>query len=132
MNPYLILAIVLAIGGAGTGGFFYGQHVQQAYDIAEQKKAVDAAITQHNADTLIDMQAAYERGQAEAKVKVITRTIQGEANAISASKPLPVTCRLDDGRMGLLRRAIAASNGDADPAGGMPVVVPQDKPAGKP
>lgn len=132
MNPWIILAVVVAIAGAGGGGFLYGGHVQKAEDIAEQKKAVDAAIAEHNKDTVIDMQAAYERGQQEAKVRVITRTIQGEANAITASAPIPVTCRLDDNRMRLLGRAINVANGDADTPAGLPVVVPQVKPASKP
>ena len=130
MNPYIILAIVCAIGSAGAGGFLYGGHVKESEMIAKQKIAVDAAIKEHNDDTVIDMQAAYERGKAEAKVRIVTRTIQGEANAISASAPIPVTCRLDPQRRSLLDRAINVANGVADSPIGVPVTVPANKPTG--
>jgi len=124
MNPYLILAVVLAIGGAGVGGYAKGRHVANADAIVAQAKAIDAKIAEHNADTVIDMQAAYERGQQEAKVRVITRTIQGEADAITASAPIPNNCRLDADRMQLLKRSINVANGVADAPAGLPDSLP--------
>jgi len=111
-NPWLILAVVLAIGGAGISGYFKGSTDAKNAAAAAAATQMEAAIKQHNADAVIDMQAAYERGQAEAKVRVITRTIQGEASAITASAPIPVNCRLDAPRMKLLIRSIDVANGD--------------------
>ena len=111
MTPYIILAVVLAIGSAGIGGYFKGGKDARNEAIAEQAKVVDAAIQEHNETAAIDMQAAFQRGQAEAKVRVITRTIQGEVNVISASAPIPANCRLDPERRKLLDKAIAAANG---------------------
>ena len=112
LNPWIILAIVIAIGGAGVSGYAKGRHDANADAIVAQQKAVDATIAAHNADTIIDMTAAYERGQAEAKVRVVTRTIQGEAAAVTASAPLPANCRLDADRMKLLNRAVSVANGE--------------------
>ena len=124
MNPYLIIAVILAITGAGVTGYLKGEKDATNAAVAAQKKAVDDAITQHNEDSVIDMTAAYERGKAEAKVRVVTRTIQGEASAISASSPIPVSCKLDPKRRLLLDKAIVAANNENATTG-----VPSDLPA---
>lgn len=53
MNPYLILAAVLAIAGSGIGGFFYGQHISDTEWTAKvEKDRADAERAARQQETL--------------------------------------------------------------------------------
>ena len=129
MNPWLILAVVLAIGAAGLAGYHKGSTDAENRAAAQYGVQLDAKVKEHNENATIDMQAAFEAGKAEAKVRVVTRTITGEANAITVERPIAAVCRLDAPRRLLIDRAIASANSDPDTPGGLPDQLPKDKPA---
>ena len=119
-SPYLILAAVLAIGAAGVGGYFKGSTDAKNAAQAAYAKQLDGVIAQHNADSIVDMQAAAEMATREAAAKTRTVYIRGEAaNAISKTA-LPAACvNVPAERYSVLLASIKAANGDSEnaPAG---------------
>ena len=82
MNPYLIIGFLVALLGAGAGGFKLGidhEVASHASDEARIDKAVEAA----------NMTSA----QAIAKIKVINKTIQGEVQRETQSNTIYHDCR---------------------------------------
>lgn len=117
------MLIMASVGGAKVGYDYRDGKV--AKEVAAAQKT---AIDEHNAHVQADVNAAYEQGKKEAKIRVVTRTIQGEANAVTASTPIPLSCRLDIERRRLLDKAIAVANGDEPTTSGVPDSLPKGKP----
>lgn len=123
MNPWLILAVVLAIGGAGVGGYFKGQNDQENSDKAARVEAVDLAIEEANRVAEADKRKAVAAASRRAAAKTRTITIQGEAREIIREVPMPAECNWDDRSFGILRDAISASNDQPASPGKLPVPV---------
>ena len=117
MNPWLILAVVLAIGAAGVGGYFKGSTDAENRARARYSTELEATIAQHNENAVIDMQAAREAGEREAKARVKTVTITNEVERVIHDKPAAPECRLTADAFSLLRAAVQVANGtDTSPA----------------
>ena len=131
-NPWLILGAVL-FWMASVGAAYYkgGVHAENAAK-AEYSRQLESAIKEANDNAQIDMQAAREVGQREARAKVITRIITNEVVKVIHEKPMPAVCRGDADSTRLLDDAIRAAN-DLAPAA-EPVLKPGSptKPASKP
>ena len=110
MNPYLILGAVLFWIASVTIAFFQGESREADRAKAEYSRQLESAIKEANEDALIDMQAAREVGQREARAKVITRTITNEVVKVIHEKPMPAVCRWDADSARLLDDAIKAAN----------------------
>ena len=131
-SPYLILAAVLAIGAAGVGGYFKGSTDAKNAAQAEYAKQLDGVITQHNADAVIDMQAAAEVARQEAQAKTRTVYIRGAASEAIAKSALPADCLLiPSQRYSVLLAAVKAANGDSQdaPAGLLDAIRKAGQPA---
>src|SRR3990167_6122293 len=109
-NPWLILGAVLFwMASVGTAYYKGGINAENAAK-AEYSRQLESAIKEANEDALIDMQAAREVGQREARAKVITRTITNEVVKVIHEKPMPAVCRWDADSARLLDDAIKAAN----------------------
>ena len=131
-NPWLILGAVLFwMASVGTAYYKGGVHAENAAK-AEYSRQLESAIKEANDNAQIDMQAAREVGQREARAKVITRIITNEVVKVIHEKPMPAVCRWDADSTRLLDDAIRAAN-DLAPAA-EPVLKPGSptKPADKP
>jgi hypothetical protein len=130
MNPYILLGLLVFWLASVTGAWFKGS--QHAQDAARAQYATDLekAIAKHEEDAAIDMQAAREAGQAEAKARVKTVTVTNTVERILHEKPAPANCRVTDDTFKLLAAAVQIANG-ADPDATKPVRDSRD-PAGKP
>ena len=131
-NPWLILGAVLFwMASVGTAYYKGGINAENAAK-AEYSRQLESAIKEANDNAQIDMQAAREVGQREARAKVITRTITNEVVKVIHEKPMPAVCRWDADSTRLLDDAIRAAN-DLAPAA-EPVLKPGSptKPADKP
>ena|ERR1035437_7707004 len=114
-----------------VGGYFFGTHTQENSDKAAQVKATNDLIIEHNANTVIDMQAAYDAGQREAAARKTGSKLIGAANAANIALPYVVACRLDPERKRVLVAAIEAANGAGDAGGGVSAAVRTSNSPGK-
>src|SRR3990167_10160826 len=130
-NPWVILGAVL-FWMASVGAAYYkgGVHAEKAPK-AKSSRQLESAIKEANDNAQIDMQAAREVGQREARAKVITRTITNEVVKVIREKPMPAVCRWDDPSVGLLKRAVEAANDLASAAPAVPKPGDTHKPAVK-
>lgn len=104
MNPYLIIAALLAVLGAGAGGFKLGADHQLAAQTREQNhiaEAVDAA----NAAA----------AQAIAQIKPKYTTIQNEVQREIRTNTVFADCKLPADSLRLVNQAL---NGGAEAPGG--------------
>ena len=107
MNPYVLLAIVLAWVGSVGGAFFYGRTTGIDHAVAEQTE--DAALIEEAA-------SAAQRGAAEeiAKIKVTNQVNRQVLEREIVEKPVYRDCvNTDDG----LRAINAALENRPLPAG---------------
>ena len=132
MNPYLILGAVLFWIASVTIAFFQGESREADRAKAEYSRQLESAIKAANEDALIDMQAAREVGQREARAKVITRTITNEVVKVIHERPMPAVCRWDADSTRLLDDAIKAANDLQATPKRVPDASSATKPAGKP
>lgn len=123
MNPHvLISALIWTMLVSGASYHYGGKHKHDAM-VAAQREVQDKAIAQHNADTVIDMQAAVDVEQTKAVQREgdlkrrsdlaidIERRSRQAAESRAANPTCPVTtCSLDDRSLGLLRDAVSAAN----------------------
>jgi len=109
-NPWVILGAVLFWIASVTIAFFQGESREADRAKAEYSRQLESAIKEANEDALVDMQAAREVGQREARAKVITRTITNEVVKVIHEKPMPAVCRWDADSARLLDDAIKAAN----------------------
>ena len=106
----MLLYSIIAVTVTTFAGFFYGQHVQKAEDALEREKAIASIIDEHNANALIDMEAARAWGESNAKVVTKIVTIRGQTNEAIAAAPAAPICRVDDRRWRVLNAAIEVAN----------------------
>lgn len=113
-NPYILLGLIVFWMVSVTGAYFKG--VQHAEDKAkaEYSKQLEDTIQQHNADALVDMEAARAAGILDAKAKTRTVTITNEVERVIHDNPAPAACRITDDTFRLLQSAIQVANGDPD------------------
>ncbi len=132
LNPWVILgAVVFWLASVGTAYYKGGVHAENKAK-AEYSRQLESAISEANDNALIDMQAAREIGQREARAKVITRTITNEVVKVIHEKPLPAICRWDADSARLLNESIKAANDLAPAAEPVPKPGSPVKPASKP
>lgn len=77
MNPYLIIACLLAMAGAGWGGFTLGVDHEKASQI-DKKEVVAAAVeaaTKTSADVLATMKPTYTTIKSEVRREIQTNTV---------------------------------------------------------
>jgi len=131
-NPYVLLGLLLfwlaSVAVAGWAGWDY----RDGKVAKEKLDAVTEAIEEHNANSEIDMQAAYEWGESKAKVRTIYANVRNEVASVVAAAPAPASCSLDPDRLRLLNLAIATANAGKGAASGLPDTSPKADPAIKP
>lgn len=113
MNPYLIIAALVAVIAAGAGGFKLGVDHEQASQAREDEhiaQAVDAANT--------------ASAQAIAQIKIVNKTIQNEVQREVQNNIVYRDCKHSPDGLRLLNEALTggkpASGGklpEAGPAG---------------
>lgn len=112
LNPYLILAVILAIGGAATGGYLRGRHDENVEMLADAQKQ----------RTLQDViEAGIAKGVSE--IKVQNTTIRQNLETITRENTVYRDCKLDAAAFSLLN---AALEGRAAPAAGHDLVPAAD------
>ena len=117
MNPYLIIAALtaslIAVAGAGYGGFQLGVDHEKASQI-DKKEMVAAAI-----------EAANETSaKAIAGLKVKSTTITNEVQREIKTHTIYADCKLTPGGLHLANQALAPSNNFTIGGGKLPQVDP--------
>lgn len=117
-SPYFLLAVVLAIGGAGVAGELHGRGAQRTADFAAaaQQALVDADRTAEAVKRATDAARATERAAAlsdAAASAALQQSLTEQAHAKDR-----VISELRTGARGLYVRARCAKTGD----GGLPGV----------
>lgn len=98
MNPYLIIAALLAVLAAGAGGFKLGSDHEvaaQARELNHIAEAVDAANT--------------ASAQAIAQIKVTNKTIQSEVRREVETNTVYADCKLPSHGVLLANQAITGT-----------------------
>ena len=98
MNPYLIIAALLAVAGAGYGGFTLGVDHEKANQI-DQKEIVAAAIDAANATS----------AKAIASLKVKSTTINNEVQREIRTNTVYADCKLTPSGLQLANQALDPS-----------------------
>ena len=96
MNPYLIIAALVAVLSAGAGGFKLGADHEVAAQAREQNhiaEAVDAANT--------------AAAQAISKIKVVNTTIRGELEREIKTNTIYADCKATPEAVRLLNSALS-------------------------
>lgn len=103
MNPYVILAIVVAWGVSMSGSFWYGTTVGRDGEIAKQAE-ISQAIEQ--------TRKAAQEGAADAisKIKVTNTTIRGKTETIVRENVVYRDCIHDPDGVQLLNDALRAGH----------------------
>jgi DNA-binding protein len=103
MNPYLIIAGLIAILAAGAGGFKLGSDHEVAAQAREQNhiaEAVDAANS--------------VAAEAIAKIKVTNKTIQNEVRHETETNTVYRDCKLTPNGLLLANQALAGAKATGD------------------
>lgn len=139
MNPWLIILVLLVWAASLAKAWHMGAEQEIGRAAAAAVVRTDKIIRQHNADVVIDMQAAAEAERARGQKLLrqqegrhaleldIARTEALRAQAAAAGGACaPGAAGLDDVSLGLLRDAVRRANAgpEAQPAGGGPGGVP--------
>jgi hypothetical protein len=103
MNPYLIIGFLLALAGAGAGGFKLGADHEIAAKAREQKHITEAVEAANNA-----------AAQAIAKIKPKYTTIHNAVEKETREKIIYSSCAHSPDGLRLVQQAL---NGGAVPAG---------------
>lgn len=112
LNPWVILAIILALAGATTAGYLRGRHDENVEMLADAQKQ----------RTLQDViEAGIAKGVSQIKVR--NTTIKQNLETITRENTVYRDCKLDAAAFGLLN---AALEGRAAPAAGSSVVPAAD------
>ena len=107
MNPWIVLAAVLAWGASAGGAFFYGQHVGAEHDLATQ-----ARFDQNTRDT----RDAAQKGAADAiaALKPVNKTIVQKTQREITENVVYRDCRVPIDGVRLANEAITGQ--PAEPA----------------
>lgn len=120
-NPYVIGATLLILAITHAGAFLKGRSYEGTKQKAEHAKQLEKVIADANANALVDMSAALEVGQSQAKVREVIRTVR-EQVAVETTKPVYQSCGLEPAGVELWNRAVSA--GSQTPAPGKPDPAP--------
>lgn len=131
LNPYIIIAVLLAIISAGGGGFLYGGRVQKALDDQAQLKAVQTAVDDANKQASADKAVAIKQASLDAAARTRQAFIRSQANDEFRKDPLPVNCNWGVPAFRLLIESVAAANGDKTTPDSLPASVRRANSPGK-
>ena len=130
-NPWIILAVVVAIAMAGIGGFYKGTEYQKGEDAKAQLEAVNKAVADANAQAAKDKNLAVVQAQRNTAAQTRAALVRSQANAAISAHPQSAACDWDKPSFDSLRSAIAAANGDANGTGSVSDAVRRANASGK-
>lgn len=107
--PWLILAFLVLLGGAGATGYWKGS--QHTADQIAAQAAREAALVQTTRDT-----AAMAAAEQISKIEVRNTTIRQKAEVITREVPVYSECRNDPRTLSLLNDALAPGAAEEKPA----------------
>ncbi|MCE5292921.1 MAG: hypothetical protein LLG14_27310 [Nocardiaceae bacterium] len=115
INPWVILAIILALGGATTAGYLRGRHDENVEMLADAQKQRT-------------MQDVIEAGIAKgvSQIKVQNTTIKQNLETITRENTVYRDCKLDPVARGLLDAALEGRAASAVDHGIVPATDPAD------
>lgn len=129
MNPYIIIAVLLAFALSNASSYLYGGHIQKAQDIASAKQEQDRAIKDANDAAAKDKAQAVAQAAKDAQARTVASMLRSQANAVI--KPQPVVCDWNDASFGLLVATVNAANGDTGGTSKLPDAVRRSNGPGK-
>lgn len=103
MNPYLIIATLVAVLAAGAGGFKLGADHEVAAKAREDKHIAEAVEAANTASA-----------EAIAKIKVVNKTIQNEVQREVQNNIVYRDCKHTPDGLRLLNEAITGSKPTGD------------------
>lgn len=110
LNPYALLAALLAFLAVGFGGYRYGYSRAEDAVAARVATAQNEAIAAANRDTEAEIARtlAQARAEAQARLSATTIRLKGERDAAIKARP---ECGRDADSMAILQSAIDTANG---------------------
>jgi hypothetical protein len=116
LNPYVLLGVLIFWLASVTGAYFKGSTAAENKARAAYAATLEQTIAEHNANAVIDMQAAAKVAADEATARTRTAMLRNRTTEVIHEKPMPVSCNLDDGRLQLIAESIAAANNENAPS----------------
>lgn len=110
LNPYVLLALLIAFVVDGTGMFFYGQKVAHNADLARQTTTVVQEIKKSNADTVANFDGEVIQQYAAAKQEASHVTHTKKLTAALAVDHAASACGLDPASYRVYLDSINAAN----------------------
>lgn len=119
LNPYIIIAILLAIAGSGYGGYRHGINVaegeQAERDLLVANAYAEATRRNVEVESAESLRKAKAAAARRAKDREATHNLEMEIAKDEAAR----TCRVGAGTLGVLQRSIRESNAIAAPTSGV-------------
>ena len=116
LNPYLIIAVLLAIAGSGYGGYLHGINVAEGEQAARDLLVANAYAEATRRNVAAELKAAEDRLRRSAERKAASAAATHNLELELARDEAARTCRVSDATLGVLNRAIDAANAAAAPA----------------
>lgn len=111
LNPYILLALVVAWGASVAGAFFYGQGVGKDSEIATQAR-------EDKVRSIATEAAASAAAHAISQIQVKHTTIRQQATTEIRRDPIYVDCNHPDAVRRLLDAALTNGGAASAPSGG--------------
>ena len=113
LNPYLIIAVLLAIAGSGYGGYRHGINVAEGEQAARDLLVANAYLETARRNAEVELKAAEDRLRRSAERKAASAAATHNLELELARDEAARTCRVSDATLGVLNRAIDAANATA-------------------
>ena len=114
-NPWLILAVLVAIGLAGFGGYKHGINTERGDAAIEHQRTITNAFETWDKDAEAETARRVEVATENARVAGVARDakLRGQQDAAKNDRP---DCRWPERRRLLINAAVAAANGAPEDA----------------
>lgn len=114
MNPYVLLAALLALIGSGVGGYRFGAHVERGNAALRINEAALVAAEQARLEAISESAKSLADAKAAAARRAAARDRQHKLEMEIALDEKARDCRVSDGTYRMLSLAITAANGAED------------------
>lgn len=119
LNPYLIIAVLLAIAGSGYGGYRHGINVAEGEQAARDLLVANAYAEATRRNVAFESAESLRKAKAAAARRAKDREATHNLEMEIAKDEVARTCRVGAGTLGVLQRSIRESNTLAAPPGGV-------------
>lgn len=118
LNPYILLALALALAGSGYGGYLHGINVAEGEQAERDLLVANAYAEATRRNVAFESAESLRKAKAAAARRAKDREATHNLEMEIAKDEVARTCRVGAGTLGVLQRSIRATN-DQIKAGGV-------------